>query len=192
LAVAIGSPFGLEQTVTSGIVSAIGRVDNFEHLGLKSDIELIQTDAPINIGNSGGALADIYGRVIGINTLIQTDGSLGNIGIGFAIPSNIAVEYAERILDGKLGRLGIQIESLQRNGLGIRVVGVEKGSPADSAGLLTADIIASLDGKELESTRELVAQIQFRLPGTDIMLGVIRNGEPLTVHATLTSSETHR
>ena len=192
LAVAVGSPFGLEQTVTSGVVSAIGRVEHIEDFGLVVEVELIQTDAPINVGNSGGALVDINGRVIGMNTFIQTDGSIGNIGIGFAIPADIAIEYAERILDGRLGRLGISIGPSGADNLGVYVVDVEKNSPAEDSDLLEGDIIVSIDREELNSTMELVAQVQSRLPGTVVELEVIRDGEPVKLFATLTSSTSHR
>jgi len=184
LAVAVGSPFGLQQSVTSGIVSAVGRAIR-EGTGGSAFVEMIQTDAPINPGNSGGALANRLGQVIGMNTLIQTDGSIGNIGLGFAIPSDIALNIAERILKGEsteLGYLGIWGTDPEIGHPGALVVEVEQGTPAYEAGLMVDDLIVLIDDEVVSTFTELAAKVQFRIPGTEVELEVVRDD----VHITLT------
>lgn len=179
LAVAVGSPFGLQQSVTSGIVSAVGRAIR-EGAGGSAFVEMIQTDAPINPGNSGGALANRLGQVIGMNTLIQTDGSVGNIGLGFAIPSDIALNIAQRILNGdstELGYLGIWGTDPEIGQPGALVVEVEPGSPADRAGLMVDDLIVLIDNEVVSTFTELAAKVQFRVPGTEVELEVVRDEE---------------
>ena len=179
LAVAVGSPFGLQQSVTSGIVSAVGRAIR-EGTGESAFVEMIQTDAPINPGNSGGALANRFGQVIGMNTLIQTDGSVGNIGLGFAIPSDIALNIAQRILSGEsteLGYLGVYGTDPEMGQPGALVVEVQKGTPAARAGLMAGDLIVLIDGEVVTTFTELAAKIQFRAPGTEVVLEVIRDDE---------------
>ena len=181
LAVAVGSPFGLQQSVTSGIVSAVGRAIR-EGTGESAFVEMIQTDAPINPGNSGGALANRYGQVIGMNTLIQTDGSLGNIGLGFAIPSDIALNIAQRILNGEsteLGYLGVYGTDPEMGQPGALVVEVQEGTPAERAGLMAGDLIVLIDDEVVTTFTELAAKVQFRVPGTEVVLEVIRDGEPI-------------
>lgn len=183
LAVAVGSPFGLQQSVTSGIVSAVGRAVR-EGTGESAFVEMIQTDAPINPGNSGGALANRFGQVIGMNTLIQTDGSMGNIGLGFAIPSDIALNIAQRILAGEsteLGFLGVSGTDPEMGQPGALVIEVHDDTPADRAGLMAGDLIVHIDGEAVSTFTELAAKVQFRAPGTEVELEVVRDGEPITL-----------
>ena len=183
LAVAVGSPFGLQQSVTSGIVSAVGRAIR-EGTGESAFVEMIQTDAPINPGNSGGALANRFGQVIGMNTLIQTDGSIGNIGLGFAIPSDIALNIAQRILAGEsteLGFLGVSGTDPEMGQPGALVIEVHDDTPADRAGLMAGDLIVLIDGEAVSTFTELAAKVQFRAPGTEVELEVTRDGELITL-----------
>ena len=189
LAVAVGSPFGLQQSVTSGIVSAVGRAIR-EGTGESAFVEMIQTDAPINPGNSGGALANRHGQVIGMNTLIQTDGSIGNIGLGFAIPSDIALNIAQRILNGEsteLGYLGIWGTDPEIGLPGALVVEVEADTPADRAGLMEGDLIVLMDNEVVSTFTELAAKVQFRVPGTEVELEVVREDEHITLTVTIGS-----
>lgn len=183
LAVAVGSPFGLQQSVTSGIVSAVGRAVR-EGRGESAFVEMIQTDAPINPGNSGGALANRFGQVIGMNTLIQTDGSIGNIGLGFAIPSDIALNIAQRILAGEsteLGFLGVSGTDPEMGHPGALVLEVHEDTPADRAGLMVGDLIVLIDDEVVSTFTELAAKIQFRAPGTEVELEVLRDDEHVTL-----------
>lgn len=189
LAVAIGSPFGLQQSVTSGIVSAVGRAIR-EGTGDSAFVEMIQTDAPINPGNSGGALANSFGQVIGMNTLIQTDGSMGNIGLGFAIPSDIALNIAQRILNGEsteLGYLGIWGTDPEIGHPGALVVEVEPGTPAAEAGLLEGDLIVLMDHEVVSTFTELAAKVQFRVPGTEVELEVVRDDNHIVLSVVIGS-----
>ncbi len=177
LAVAVGSPFGLQQSVTSGIVSAVGRAVR-EGSADSAFVEMIQTDAPINPGNSGGALANRFGQVIGMNTLIRTDGTMGNIGLGFAIPSDIALNIAERILNGEsteLGYLGVWGSDPEIGLPGAFVDEVIPGTPADEAGLMPGDLIVGIDEEPISTFVELAAKVQFRAPGTPAELEVLRD-----------------
>ena len=183
LAVAVGSPFGLQQSVTSGIVSAVGRAIR-EGTGESAFVEMIQTDAPINPGNSGGALANRFGQVIGMNTLIQTHGSIGNIGLGFAIPSDIALNIAQRILAGEsteLGFLGVSGTDPEMGHPGALVLQVHEDTPADRAGLMAGDLIVLIDSEVVSTFTELAAKVQFRVPGTEVELEVLRDDEPITL-----------
>ena len=186
LAVALGSPFDLDRTVTSGIVSAVGRV--IESYGCQSGfaaecagVSMIQTDAPINPGNSGGPLADREGRVIGMNTAIQSAGlTTGNIGVGFAIPSDTVVLVARRLILGEpIGTawLGIRGESTTDGQPGAVIVEVMEGSPAELAGLLVGDRIFRSDGRIIRDMGALRANIQIRLPGSRVELEYERDGE---------------
>ena len=196
LAVAIGSPFGLDATVTAGIVSALDRELSAENVVLSG---LIQTDAAINPGNSGGALVDDEGRVIGINTAILSS-SRTNSGVGFAIPSSIVVPIAEKVIaDGDvvpafLGINGDDVtpEVAERFGTtaGAVAVRVLEGTPAAEAGLREGDIITGIDGTQIESMIELSSQIQRRSPGQTVTLDVVRDGEELQVDVTLTERPT--
>jgi len=181
--VAIGSPFGLEQTVTAGIVSAKGRT-----IGAGPYDDFIQTDASINPGNSGGPLLNMKGEVIGINTAIMSR-SGGNNGIGFAIPTNLAQGVIEQLKNnGEVTRgwLGIGIQDLTPKlkeyydvleGEGVLVVQVYKGDPADKGGIKSGDVIIAVDGKKVSSTRELSRAIANRPVGKRTTIRVIRNGK---------------
>ena len=186
LAVALGSPFDLDRTVTSGIVSAVGRViDSYGcQLGFGAEcagVSMIQTDAPINPGNSGGPLADREGRVIGMNTAIQSTGlTAGNIGVGFAIPSDTVVLVARRLILGEpIGTawLGIRGESTTDGRPGALIVEVVEGSPAELAGLLVGDRIFRSDGRIIRDMNALRADIQIRLPESRVELEYERDGE---------------
>jgi len=186
LAVALGSPFDLDRTVTAGIVSALGRV--IDSYGCQSGIEaecagvaMIQTDAPINPGNSGGPLVDREGRVIGMNTAIQSTGfgAAGNIGVGFAIPSDTIVLVARRLILGQpvgTAWLGIMGETPIDGRTGAVVIEVVEGSPAAAAGLLTGDRIFRSDGRIIRDMAALRADIQIRLPGEKVDLEYERDG----------------
>ena len=199
LAVAVGSPFGLTQTVTSGIVSAIGRVvPSFGcnlGRGQSADcagVATIQTDAPINPGNSGGPLADRSGRVIGMNTSIRTNNSfdVSNAGVGFALPSDTVIIVAERLLAGEpvgTAWLGIVGVSTTDGRPGARIEAVEPGSPADVAGLETGDLIVTSDGRPLVAMDALRADIQLRLPGMTVKLQFERDGVLRTTEVELGS-----
>ena len=194
LAVAIGGPFGLDQSVTSGVVSAINRVllEGGSDPENPSPVEMIQTDAPINPGNSGGALADRFGRVIGINTQIRTAGpSSGNVGVGFAIPSDTIVLIARRIVSGEsldIGFLGIQGETPTDGSHGALVTSVVDGSPADDSGLKAGDLIIAVNGKEISSMADLAAEIKLFRPGEAVDILLLRDGTRLTVRAILTTA----
>ncbi len=195
LAVALGSPFDLDRTVTSGIVSALGRViDSYGcENGPGADcagVAMIQTDAPINPGNSGGPLADRQGRVIGMNTSIRGGGIFGggNIGLGFAIPSDTVVLVAQRLIDGEpvgTAWLGIRGQSPVDGSPGALVVEVVEGSPAHAAGLQVDDRIFRSDGRPIRDMPALRADIQIRLPGSSVTLEVDRGGEILRLEVDL-------
>ncbi|EGA69918.1 protease DO [Vibrio sinaloensis DSM 21326] len=190
--VAIGNPFGLGQTVTSGIVSALGRsglnLENFENF--------IQTDAAINSGNSGGALVNLNGELIGINTAILGPNG-GNVGIGFAIPSNMMTNLTDQILEfgevkrGMLGVQGGEITSELAEALGYEsskgafVSQVVPDSAADKGGLEAGDVITSINGKSINSFSELRAKVATLGAGKKIELGVIRDGKQKTYAVTL-------
>lgn len=191
-AVAIGNPFGLGQTVTSGIISALGRTG----LNIENVENFIQTDAAINSGNSGGALVDLDGKLIGINTAILGPNG-GNIGIGFAIPSNMVKtivaqlsKYGE-VKRAQLGVVGTELNSDLAQSFGYDknsgafVNEVVKGGPAEKAGIKPGDIITSINGKEINSFGELRAKIATIAAGEKVELGIFRNGKQLTMTTTL-------
>ncbi len=183
LAVAIGSPFGLDQTVTSGVVSAVGRT--VETPG--GAIPMIQTDAPINPGNSGGALADRQGRVIGINDSIASE-SGGNVGVGFAIPIETAKAIADKLVAGETitnGYLGVGAADPTDGSTGAVVQQVEPDSPAEEAGIEEGDLVTGLDGTAIDSAADLVAMVRSREPGTEVTLTVDRRGDTSEVSVTL-------
>ena len=188
LAVAIGSPLGLTGTVTAGIVSAVRiQVQGGSDPSSPVPVEMIQTDAAINQGNSGGALADWQGRVIGMNTLIQTT-SGGNIGLGFAVPSDTVELIATRIVNGEsleLGYLGISGQPAEGGDLGVVVVEVVPGSPAEEAGLMVGDVIVSIDSEPMYDIVELSAAVKLRRPGEAVELTVARDGDIYIVTAVL-------
>ena len=195
--VAMGSPFGFEGTVTSGIVSALHRQmtapNNFTIL------DSIQTDAAINHGNSGGPLLDTHGRVIGVNAQIESE-SGGNDGVGFAIPSNTVRAIVTQIIEtgeAEHAYLGIQMTEVED---GVAVTEVRPGTPADDAGLQAAtgtttengrqvptggDVIVEFDGREVTSSAELQSAVDSKRPGDTVTLTVLRDGEPTSVEVTL-------
>jgi putative serine protease PepD len=183
LAIAIGSPFGLNETVTAGIVSSTDRV-------LDDGREVIQTDAPINPGNSGGVLADRRGRVIGINSAIRPGaGSNGNVGIGFAVPIDLAAKSATAIVQGRpiqTGYLGVSMADAPGRQDGAIIQEVTPDSPASRAGLRAGDMVTSIDGQAIQSYSELVAAIRGHKPGDKVTLGVTRGGNETSITATLT------
>ena len=194
---AIGDPFGVGQTVTMGIVSALGRSgfdfdgDNQPHIQ-----DFIQTDAAINPGNSGGALVDTEGRLVGINTAIISP-SGGNNGIGFAVPVNLARTVLERLISGgkmTRGYLGVVPQDLnpglaQQFGLpdenGALVGDVVPGSPADKAGLQAGDVIVSVDGKPITGADNLKVVVSQLEPGSSAQVGIIRGGSTKTISVPL-------
>ncbi len=184
LAVAIGSPFGLDQTVTSGVVSAIGRTVATPG----GAVAMVQTDAPINPGNSGGALADRQGQVIGINDSIASE-SGGNVGVGFAVPIDTAKTIADKLVAGEPitnGYLGVGAGDVaQGQAQGAQVVQVEPGGPGAEAGIETGDVITAVDGESISSSADLVAAVRSRAPGTAVALDLVRGGDQIKVDVTL-------
>ncbi|MDQ3752842.1 MAG: trypsin-like peptidase domain-containing protein [Actinomycetota bacterium] len=180
LAVAIGSPFGLEGTVTAGVVSAVERTITTNEGNAAS---MIQTDAPINPGNSGGALVDRKGRVIGINDAIRSDSGV-NAGVGFAIPIDTAASVAEALLRGRAPEVGFLGVSGAEPGMGrpgAQITDVQPGTPAGRAGLRPGDLVTGFDGERVESMAELAARVRPTPPGTEVTLEVVRNGRALNV-----------
>lgn len=194
-AVAVGNPFGLGQTATSGIVSALGR----SGLNLEGLENFIQTDASINRGNSGGALLNLNGELIGINTAILAPGG-GSIGIGFAIPSNMAKTLSQQLIqfgEVKRGLLGIKGMEMSADIAKAFKLNVQRGafvsevlpnSGSAKAGVKSGDVIVSLNDKPLSSFAELRSRIATTEPGARVKLGLIREGKPLTVEVTLDKS----
>jgi putative serine protease PepD len=183
--VAIGSPFGLENSVTSGIVSALDR--SMEAPNGFTINGSIQTDAAINHGNSGGPLLDMNGRVIGVTAQIESD-SGGNDGVGFAIPSNTVRAIATQLIaNGSVQHayLGVTVGAAQGGTTGVQVTDVRADGPAASAGLQAGDVITSVDGKDVATTQELQAAIDAKHPGDKVSIGYVRNGADHTVSVTL-------
>jgi S1-C subfamily serine protease len=179
LAVAIGNPLGFENTVTAGIVSALHR--NLEGSG--PYVDLIQTDAPISPGNSGGALVNAEGQVIGINSAGIPPTDRAN-SLGFAIPSPTVISIVDQLLDG--GRAGLAFLGISsENDGGVKVTSVSPGSAAEAAGLREGDVIAAIDGAEIDSTADLVSELRSRAPGDQVTLTVERDGQELELQATL-------
>ena len=195
LVLAIGDPFGLEQTVTMGIVSALGR-SGFRFGGQDGGSQpnyqdFIQTDAAINPGNSGGALIDAEGRLVGINTFIYST-SAGNEGVGFAVPVNLARHVMDRLIhSGKVtrGYLGVKPKDLNAGlaesfGLsdqnGALVDDVYPGTPAQKAGILPGDVVVELNGKKVTDAENLSLLVSESSPGTEVTVKILRNGQPKT------------
>ncbi|HEY2161835.1 MAG TPA: trypsin-like peptidase domain-containing protein [Solirubrobacteraceae bacterium] len=181
--VAIGSPFSLPETVTEGIVSAVGRSitapNNYTITGA------IQTDAAINPGNSGGPLLDGDGHVLGLNDQIQTN-SGSNSGVGFAIPSNMTARIANEIIAGqsvKHAYVGVFLNSSSSGGA--QISSVSAGSPASSAGLHQGDVVTAINGKPITSTQQFIETVDTYAPGTTITLTVKRGGGSQTLKLTL-------
>jgi putative serine protease PepD len=185
--VAIGSPFGLEQTVTAGIVSALHRQMTSPNNFTIDDS--IQTDAAINHGNSGGPLLNAQGNVVGVNAQIASD-SGGNEGVGFAIPSNTAKSIVSQLLDtGTVEHafLGIGLQDAAGSGGGAEVTDVRANTPADRANLQVGDVITRVGGKRVATADELRAAINARKPGDRVSLSYTREGQSHTVRVELTS-----
>jgi serine protease Do len=198
IVMAFGNPFGLNFTVTRGAVSALNRSEG----GIEDIQNFIQTDAPINPGNSGGALVNVQAQVEGINTAILSGqfgpgGQGGSIGIGFAIPINMAKHVMEDLIKtGKVARgyLGAEIQSLNESlahafdvpdTSGALVQNITRGGPADKAGLKNGDVVRKYDGQEVTDAGQLIALVTETNPGTVVTLDILRGGKPLTVKVTL-------
>jgi serine protease Do len=178
IAIAVGSPFGLTQTVTTGVVSAKGR-DISAYADTIPMVDLVQTDAAINQGNSGGPLLNAAGQVIGINTIILSP-SGANVGIGFAIPADTAVNIARQIIEygeARIPFIGIEMGENTTDIVGVYVAGVMKGYPADNAGIKNGDIITEFNGKEIRDPYELLAQLLRHNPGDTVSLKIYRDGD---------------
>lgn len=208
IAFAVGNPLRVGLTVSQGIISALNRTDiGIIDRGLREQGErlpalenFIQTDAAINMGNSGGPLVDAQGRVVGINSAISSIGG-GSIGIGFAIPVNLALRIMQTIVtDGEISRgfIGIEMRPLDADtakGFGLKttkgviISSVSDGLPADLAGLRRGDVILSVDGERVDSVRDMVYLISSREPGETVALEVFRYGERMTVDVTLGNRE---
>ena len=188
--VAIGSPFGLEGTVTSGIVSAIGRpVSAGQSQDSLAVIDAIQTDAPINPGNSGGPLVNMSGQVVGINSAIYSP-SNGSVGLGFAIPIDQAKPIAEELLDSGQAthaRIGISVSEPTGETRGALIAAVEPSSGADDAGLAEGDIITKVDDRQVTSGESLIAAVRSFRPSDTVTLTYVRDGETQTAEVTLGS-----
>lgn len=183
--VAIGNPFGVGQTVTSGIVSAVGR-SNLPGAGFQN---FIQTDASINPGNSGGALVDLNGRLVGINTAsFNPRGSMaGNIGLGFAIPANLARDIMQQLLanDGQVRRGTLGVETRDARGGGAQVVQVYAGSSAAAAGLRTGDVIVAANGQRIDNAEAFRNFQGLQAANARLNLDVRRNGQTVQLSAGL-------
>jgi putative serine protease PepD len=184
--VAIGSPFGLDQTVTTGIVSALHRqITSPNNFAID---DAIQTDAAINHGNSGGPLLDLRGRVIGVNSQIESE-SGGNDGVGFAVPSNTVERIAQALIaDGSVEHayLGVSTGDAE-DGEGASLAEVRTGTPAAEAGLRSGDVVTAIDGEAVTSSNELRRLIDSHSPGDSVELTLERDGETKTVQVELGS-----
>jgi len=184
---AVGSPFGLQKTVTSGIVSALGRSGG----GIEEYEDFIQTDAAINPGNSGGPLVNLKGEVVGVNTAILGPAG-GNVGVGFAVPTSMfkgVIAQLQEFGEVRRGRIGVSIQDLTpevASNLGVdrtegALIGsVEKGAPAELAGVRAGDVAIELDGKPLRGSSDLRNRIGMLTVGTSVELGVLRDGQKRT------------
>ncbi|SFN29571.1 serine protease DegQ [Formivibrio citricus] len=187
---AIGNPFGVGQTVTMGIISALGRTE----LGINTFENFIQTDAAINPGNSGGALVDSNGNLLGINSAIYSR-SGGSLGIGFAIPAATVKQVMEAIIkEGSVTRgwLGVEVRDISPElavslkldeAKGALIAGVVRGSPADGAGLKPGDVLRSLAGKDIANASGMLNQIAIIRPGEQVEMSVLRRGQELKLQA---------
>ena len=196
VAVAIGAPLGLEGTVTAGIISSLDRPVTAGGSGELAFINAIQTDAAINPGNSGGPLLNSAGQVIGVNSAIATlapsfTGEAGSIGLGFAIPINSARRIAEEIIatgDSSTPVIGVTLDTTYTDG-GSRISEVTPGGPADTAGLLSGDVITAIQGRETTDSTELVVAIRSFAPGDSVDVTFVRGGQSRTVTLILGASE---
>jgi putative serine protease PepD len=197
--VAIGSPFGLDSTVTSGIVSALNRPVNVgqDAGGNSTTYPAIQTDAAINPGNSGGPLVDMTGSVVGINSSIRTASSSsqtesGSIGLGFAIPIDEVLPIVEQMAAGETpthARLGIQVTTSTDGTSGALVREVGNDSAASDAGLRSGDVITSIDARRISDADSLVATIRSFRPGDEVTVSWVRNGREMEATLTLDTDE---
>jgi serine protease Do len=197
IAFAIGSPFGLENTITMGIVSAVGRRETIPGRGrIRFYPDLIQTDAAINSGNSGGPLVNARGEVIGINTAIVANGFTGgNVGIGFAIPVNRVKTIVQQLLEKgsyQRGYLGVALSDIPADmkdeleaTQGILIRSVEQGTPAETAGIEAGDVVVEVDGAPVRNESHFREMIADKGPNATVTLKILRDGKPMTVKATL-------
>jgi len=194
--VAIGNPFGLGQTVTSGIVSALSR----SGLGIEGYEDFIQTDASINPGNSGGALVNLRGELVGINTALFSQGG-GNIGIGFAIPINLAMQITEQLLEnGKVQRgfLGVSTQDLNpalieafglKQKKGAVITSVVEDSPAGEAGLQPGDILIKINGREVKNANDVRNRFGLLTVGEQVVFDILRGGQSKKITTTVTAEK---
>ena len=183
MAIAVGSPWGLQGTVTSGIISAVNQ--SIPSGGTARSV--LQTDAAINPGNSGGPLVDRDGRVLGINVSIFSI-SGANDGVGFAVPIAVASDIAEQVVAGdtiETAFLGVSVGNVESGQAGALIAEVTPGSAADNAGIEVNDLVISIDGVQVQGGSDLAAQVQTHRPGTTVDVVVVRNGEQLTFNVTL-------
>jgi putative serine protease PepD len=183
MAIAVGSPWGLQGTVTSGIISAVNQ--SIPSGGTARSV--LQTDAAINPGNSGGPLVDRDGRVLGINVSIFSL-SGANDGVGFAVPIAVANDIAEQVVAGdsiETAFLGVSVGNVESGQAGALIAEVTPGSAADTAGIKVNDLVTSIDGIQVQGGSDLAAQVQTHRPGTTVDVVVVRNGEELTFSVTL-------
>jgi serine protease DegQ len=192
IVLAIGNPFGVGQTVTQGIVSALGR----NHLGINTFENFIQTDAPINPGNSGGALVDIEGHLVGVNSAIYSR-SGGSMGIGFAIPVSLARQVMEQIVrQGSVTRgwIGVEAQDISpelaesfhlKEVRGALIAGILRGGPADRGGMRPGDILVEINGRKVLDTSGMLNLISSLKPNSAATLKVVRDGAEKTINATI-------
>jgi len=195
--VAIGNPFGLGQTVTSGIVSALSR----SGLGIEGYEDFIQTDASINPGNSGGALVNLRGQLVGVNTAILSDRGGGNVGIGFAIPTALIRDVMQQLIEFgvvKRGHLGVFIQDLtpelaqafdMRDLRGVVVSQIMSNSPAEKVGLKAGDVIVSVDGRDVSNSSDLRNIVGLLRVGRKVDLQIVRNGKEKQLSVVVTEQE---
>jgi serine protease Do len=200
IVLAIGNPLGVGQTVTQGIISAKGRATELSDGSFE---DFLQTDAPINQGNSGGALVNLEGQLVGINSQIMTP-SGGSVGIGFAIPSDMAANVMDQLITTghvRRGMLGVTVQSMNSDiatSLGLKspdgalVASVQPDSPAVRAGLRQGDVITTFDGRPIDDSNALRNRVASTLPGTPVTLGFVRDGKVESTHATLAELPTPR
>jgi serine protease Do len=186
--IAVGNPFGLGQTVTSGLVSALGRTG----LGKQGYEDFIQTDAPINPGNSGGGLINLRGELVGINTAILSPGG-GNVGIGFAVPINMARQVMEQIVQtGRVrrGRIGVSIQDAATDkGEGALIAEVSRSSPAEAAGIRKGDLVTKADGVPIRTAAQLRNKVGLTPVGKSVQLTIRRNGSVQNVDVEIVPAE---
>ncbi len=196
---AIGSPFGLSKTVTSGIISAMGR----SRLGIEGYEDFIQTDAAINVGNSGGALIDLSGRLVGINTAILSPANIGSVGIGFAIPINMAQSVMQQLVrygEVKRGLMGVYVQKItpdlaqdfaMSNTDGALVAFIAPGSPAAKAGIMPGDIITHIDGRLVRDAAQVRNVVGLHRVGSAVKLELLRHNKPKSYTISLADPNTH-